>query len=74
VKVNNVDVKRMSADDVIRLMHIPRKLSVTVKMLTPFSKKRVDRSGIEALKNNKFKSQSAHHQTRWPFLGRVVNV
>jgi len=41
-------------------MHIPRKLSVTVKMLTPFSKKRVDRSGIEALKNNKFKSQSAH--------------
>ena len=54
VQVNRVDVKRMSAEDVIRLMHIPEKLSVTVKMLTPFSRKRVERSGIEELKKDRF--------------------
>ena len=61
VQVNKVDVKKMSADDVIRLMHIPEKLSVTVKMLTPFSKKRVDRSGIDELKKNRFLSHSTGH-------------
>eukprot|EP00111_Clytia_hemisphaerica_P018172 TCONS_00053740-protein len=61
VQVNKVDVKKMSVDDVIRLMHIPEKLSVTVKMLTPFSKKRLDRSGIEELKKNRYLSHSTGH-------------
>lgn len=50
IKINKVDVKKMNVDDVIRLMHIPEKLSVTIKLLTPFSRKRVEKSGI-----NKFR-------------------
>ena len=63
VQVNKVDVKAMSADDVFRLMHIPEKLSITVKMLTPFSKKRVERSGIEELKKERFISAQQNTQT-----------
>ena len=62
VHVNKVDVKAMSADDVIRLMHIPEKLSITVKMLTPFSKKRVERSGIEELKKERFMTAQQNTQ------------
>ena len=56
IKVNKVDVTRMNVEDVIRLMHIPDRLSVTIKMLTPFSKKRVEKSGINEMKSkqNKF--------------------
>ena len=68
VEVNKVNVKRMSPDDVIRLMHIPRKLSVTVKMLTPFSKKRLEQSSVEALKNNKFISSSTGKLNRRKFI------
>ena len=64
VQVNKVDVKRMRADDVVHLMHIPEKLSVTVKMLTPFSKKRIERSGMEELKKDRFVAQNTTTTTR----------
>ena len=53
IKINKVDVKKMSLDDVVRLMYIPERLTVTVKMLTPFSKKRVAKAGINPSKKGK---------------------
>ena len=46
VKINRIDMKHMDVQDVIRLMHIPEKLSITIKILTPFSKKRTSKSAI----------------------------
>lgn len=46
VKINRIDMKNMDVQDVIRLMHIPEKLSITIKILTPFSKKRTSNSTI----------------------------
>lgn len=46
VKINRIEMRNMEVDDVVRLMHIPEKLSITVKMLTPFSKKRTSKSNI----------------------------
>ena len=46
VKINKVEIKSMNVDDVIRLMHIPERLSITIKVLTPFSKKRIEKSTI----------------------------
>ncbi len=59
VKVNRVEIKNMDVDSVVRLMHIPEKLSLTIKMLTPFSKKRVSKSTIAndcKKANNKYNS------------------
>ena len=64
VKVNRIDIRNMDVDSVVRLMHIPEKLSLTIKILTPFSKKRVSKSTIANIQsnsktpNNKFKNQS----------------
>ena len=55
MQINKVDVTKMNVEDVIRLMHIPERLLVTIKMLTPFSKKRVEKSGIHDNKNVKQK-------------------
>eukprot|EP00794_Sanderia_malayensis_P018089 gene18089-19896_t len=57
VKVNRVEVKTMDVDSVIRVMHIPEKLSLTIKMLTPFSKKRVSKSTIASDGKNKANSK-----------------
>ncbi|XP_065070638.1 uncharacterized protein LOC135695472 [Rhopilema esculentum] len=46
VKINRIDMKNMDVEDVVRLMHIPEKLSITIKILTPFSKKRIANSTI----------------------------
>ena len=46
VKINRIDMKQMDVQDVVRLMHIPEKLSITIKILTPFSKKRTSKSTI----------------------------
>lgn len=46
MQVNKVDVRKMTADDVIRLMYMPQRLSITIKMLTPFSHERLEKSGV----------------------------
>lgn len=46
IKINKIDMRNMDVKDVVRLMHIPEKLSITVKILTPFSKKRTSKSTI----------------------------
>lgn len=46
MQVNKVDVRKMTADDVIRLMYMPQRLSITIKMLTPFSHERLAKSGV----------------------------
>ena len=46
--INKVDIRNMKVDDVVRLMYIPQRLSMTVKMLTPFSKKRVADTKIDS--------------------------
>ena len=46
VKINRIDMKNMDVQDVVRLMHIPEKLAITIKILTPFSKKRTSKSTI----------------------------
>ncbi len=58
VKVNRVEIKNMDVDSVVRVMHIPEKLSLTIKMLTPFSKKRVSKSTIA--NENKKTNQKVH--------------
>ena len=46
LKINRIDMKQMDVEDVVRIMRIPEKLSITVKILTPFSKKRTSKSTI----------------------------
>ena len=55
IKINKVDVRKMSVEDVVQLMYIPERLAVTVKIMTPFSKKRAAKFGIDATKRgNRF--------------------
>ena len=51
LQINKVDIRNMKVDYVVRLMYIPQRLSMTIKMLTPFSKKRIADTKIDTRKS-----------------------
>ena len=50
IQINKVAVNDMSIDDVIKIMQIPKRLCLTVKILTPFSCKKAEKSNDDRKK------------------------
>lgn len=48
VKVNKVNIQGMSVEDVSALMHMTKRLIITVKVWTPLSKKKLSKSNLSA--------------------------